>query len=71
VHFCCGGVHFNGQAQVLNVKEEPIPGLYVCGEASGEPHGHDRMGGVALTSAFVFGKIAGEHAVSYGRNNSN
>lgn len=68
VHFCCGGVRFNENAQVTNAEAKAIPGLYVCGEASGGPHGHDRMGGVALTSAFVFGKIAGQHAVNYGRN---
>lgn len=68
VHFCCGGVRFNENAQVINKEAKAIPGLYVCGEASGGPHGHDRMGGVALTSAFVFGKIAGQHAVNYRRN---
>lgn len=62
VHFCCGGVRFNKNAQVIRKDGSVIEGLYVCGEASGGPHGHDRMGGVALTSAFVFGKIAGEQA---------
>lgn len=64
VHFCCGGLRFNENGQVLNKDGNVIEGLYVCGEASGGLHGHDRMGGVALTSAFVFGRIAGRHAVS-------
>lgn len=65
VHFCCGGVRFNKNAEVINTEGKNIPGLYVCGEASGGPHGHDRMGGVALMSAFVFGKIAGYQATLF------
>lgn len=63
VHFCCGGIKFNSKAEVINSSGDIIPGLLVCGEASGGPHGHDRMGGVALMSAFVFGRIAGKQAL--------
>lgn len=62
VHFCCGGIKLNKNAEVVKTDGSAIPGLYVCGEASGGPHGHDRLGGVALTSAFVFGRIAGKKA---------
>ena len=62
VHFCCGGIKLNKNAEVVKTDGSTIPGLYVCGEASGGPHGHDRLGGVALTSAFVFGGIAGKNA---------
>lgn len=62
VHFCCGGIKLNKNAEVVKTDGSTIPGLYVCGEASGGPHGHDRLGGVALTSAFVFGRIAGKNA---------
>lgn len=62
VHFCCGGIKLNKNAEVVKLDGSIIPGLYVCGEASGGPHGHDRLGGVALTSAFVFGRIAGKNA---------
>lgn len=61
VHFCCGGIKLNKNAEVVKLDGSIIPGLYVCGEASGGPHGHDRLGGVALTSAFVFGRIAGKN----------
>ncbi len=44
VHFCCGGIKFNKNAQVVKTNGAIIPRLYVCGEASGGPHGHDRMG---------------------------
>ena len=64
VHFCCGGIKLNKNAEVVKLDGSIIPGLYVCGEASGGPHGHDRLGGVALTSAFVFGRIAGRNAVT-------
>lgn len=46
VHFCCGGIKLNKNAEVVTTSGGIIPGLYVCGEASGGPHGHDRMGGV-------------------------
>lgn len=65
VHFCCGGIKLNAKAEVVRKDGSSIPGLYVCGEASGGPHGHDRLGGVALTSAFVFGRIAGENAAKF------
>ena len=68
VHFCCGGIKLNKNAEVVPTSGGIIPGLYVCGEASGGPHGHDRMGGVALMSAFVFGRIAGKEAVAFGKN---
>ncbi|HAI62555.1 MAG TPA: flavocytochrome c [Parasutterella excrementihominis] len=64
VHFCCGGIKLNKNAEVVKLDGSIIPGLYVCGEASSGPHGHDRLGGVALTSAFVFGRIAGRNAVT-------
>ncbi len=59
VHFCCGGLRFSPRAEVLKKNGDPIPGLYVAGEAAGGAHGHDRMGGVSMTTAFVFGRIAG------------
>lgn len=68
MHFCCGGIKLNKNAEVVTTSGGIIPGLYVCGEASGGPHGHDRMGGVALMSAFVFGRIAGKEAVAFGKN---
>ena len=65
VHFCYGGIKLNKNAEVVSTSGSIIPGLYVCGEASGGPHGHDRMGGVALMSAFVFGGIAGKQASAF------
>ena len=62
VHYCCGGLKFNEKAQVLNTSDEPIAGLYVAGEASGGVHGKDRLGGIGLTDAVVFGRIAGREA---------
>lgn len=65
VHFCCGGIYFNKRAQVIKENLEPIEGLFVAEEAGGGPHGHDRMGGVSLTTAFVFGRIAGKEAAKF------
>ena len=39
VHHTMGGLEINEKAQVLNVKGEPISGLYAAGEATGGVHG--------------------------------
>lgn len=62
LHYCCGGLKFNEKTEVLNRKNELIPGLYVAGEAAGGLHGKDRLGGAGLTEAVVFGRIAGREA---------
>ena len=45
---------------VLN--DEPIPGLYAAGEATGGVHGAVRLGSVAILDCLVFGRIAGTKA---------
>ena len=62
VHYTMGGIVINPQAQVLDVSNHPIPGLYAAGEATTGVHGTNRVGGNGLLDAFVFGKIAGEMA---------
>ena len=63
IHHCMGGVGINVEAQALDVMtDEPIPGLYVAGEAAGGVHGASRLGSCAYTDCLVFGRIAGRNA---------
>ena len=55
-HFFMGGIAVNADG------ESSIPGLLACGEAVGGLHGANRLGGNALSEAFVFGTIAGSRA---------
>ncbi len=62
-----GGPVMNPDAQVLNTNDEPIPGLYECGELAGGANigGSANIGGLANTSTIVWGKIAGTNAAAY------
>ncbi|MDR3672060.1 MAG: flavocytochrome c [Holophaga sp.] len=62
VHFTCGGLRINPKTEVLDLDGKVIPGLYAAGETTGGIHGTNRAGGNALTSSFVFGRIAGANA---------
>lgn len=66
--FTMGGMAINGRAEVVNESEEPIAGLYACGNTSAGLDGGPRAfytGG--MTQCFVLGLIAGEAAVEYVR----
>jgi len=57
------GLRTNGYAQVLNEKNETIPGLYAVGtDMSSIMGGYYPSGGVNLGPAMTFGYIAGRHA---------
>ncbi len=60
VHHTMGGVRINKDAQVLNKKGEPIPGLFAAGEVTGGIHGSNRLGGNAIADVMVFGHKAGQ-----------
>lgn len=62
-----GGPVMNSQAQILNNDDEPIPGLYQCGELIGGANigGSANIGGLANTICVVWGKIAGKAAAEY------
>lgn len=64
VHHTMGGVKINTDAQVIDVDENIIPGLYAAGEITGGIHGANRLGGNALTDTVVFGRIAGTSAAA-------
>ena len=64
ITFTYGGLKINEQGSVLNNDNEPISGLYACGELVGGVFFNGYPGGSGLTSGAVFGRIAG-----YGASN--
>lgn len=62
ITFTYGGVKVNTQGEVLNENNQPIQGLYACGEMVGGVFFHGYPGGSGLTSGAVFGRAAGKSA---------
>ncbi|REH77204.1 flavocytochrome c [Staphylococcus felis] len=62
VHHTMGGLSINTHAQVLDINEQVIPGLYASGEVTGGIHAGNRLGGNALADIFTFGRIAAQTA---------
>jgi succinate dehydrogenase/fumarate reductase flavoprotein subunit len=57
------GLKTNGQAQVLDAHNQPIPGLYAAGsDMASVMGGHYPSGGINLGPAMTFGYIAARHA---------
>ncbi|WEV37970.1 FAD-dependent oxidoreductase [Lactobacillus sp. ESL0680] len=65
-----GGLKINTNAQVLDVSNKPIAGVYAAGEsATGQIFVHTYPStGTMLTTCTVFGRIAGNNAASYAKN---
>lgn len=58
-----GGAMITPQAQPIDVvTEQPIPGVFVCGEASAGSYGYIRLTACGSLDCGVFGMIAGENA---------
>ena len=65
IHHTMGGIKINEKAEVLDAKDNAIPGLYAAGEVTGGIHGGNRLGGNAVADICVYGKIAAESALKY------
>ncbi|WP_394201201.1 flavocytochrome c [Shewanella waksmanii] len=65
VHHTMGGVKIDSKAEIMNAKQQVIPGLYGAGEVTGGVHGANRLGGNAISDIITFGKLAGEEAAKY------
>ena len=63
--FAFGGVAITPDAEVLDTRDEVIPGLFGAGNSTGGLFYNNYPGGTGLTNAAVFGKIAAESAVEY------
>ncbi len=64
-HYVMGGIRVNGESQMSTV-----PGLFAAGECAAGLHGANRLGGNSLSDLIVFGKLAGEHAAKFAKENS-
>lgn len=63
VHHCMGGLQTDSEARVIDiVTDQPIPGLFAAGEATGGVHGAVRLGSCATLDCLVNGRIAGRAA---------
>ncbi len=58
-----GGIAIDSRTRAFGVEDDQIiPGLFVCGEASGGVHGAVRVTGCSTVDCTVFGRIAGAEA---------
>ena len=58
-----GGLQTDSDARVIDiVTDQPIPGLFAAGEATGGVHGAVRLGSCATLDCLVNGRIAGRAA---------
>jgi len=63
--FAFGGLKINTDSQVLDRREEPIPGLWAVGNSTAEFFYGNYPGGSALSRGATFGKRAGRNAADY------
>ncbi|MDJ0918553.1 MAG: fumarate reductase (quinol) flavoprotein subunit [Woeseiaceae bacterium] len=62
VHYTMGGIAADGTTATA------LPGLFACGECSSVGiHGANRLGSNSLAELAVFGKLAGENAAAFAR----
>lgn len=59
VHSTMGGLRIDPSARVLDVRGQPMPGLFAAGEIVTSVHGANRIGGNGIAAAMTFGRIAG------------
>jgi tricarballylate dehydrogenase len=64
ITFTFGGVKINTEAQVLDMSDHPIPGLYAAGEMAAGVFYFNYPGSSGLTNGTVFGRIAGRNAAA-------
>jgi len=63
-HYMMGGVRVDSDTQMSRVS-----GLFAAGECAAGINGANRLGGNSLSDLLVLGKLAGEHAAIYAKNN--
>jgi tricarballylate dehydrogenase len=64
ITFTFGGLRVDLRAQVQDIEDQPIRGLYAAGELLGGLFYHNYPGGAGLMAGSVFGKTAGESAAA-------
>ena len=66
ITFTYGGLKVDKNGSVLDIKDNPIKGLFACGELVGGVFFNGYPGGSGLTSGAVFGRMAGYGSVKEG-----
>jgi tricarballylate dehydrogenase len=67
ITFTYGGIKIDSNANVLDVDDAAIPGIYSAGEMVGGIFYFNYPGGSGLTNGTVFGRIAGRNAALLAR----
>ncbi|MBI4192739.1 MAG: FAD-dependent tricarballylate dehydrogenase TcuA [Betaproteobacteria bacterium] len=65
ITFTYGGVKINADANIVDIDDRPIRGLYSAGEMVGGIFYFNYPGGSGLTNGTVFGRIAGREAARF------
>ena len=67
ITFTFGGVKIDTGCHVLDIEDQPIPGLYASGEMVGGLFYFNYPGSSGLMSGAVFGRISGQSAGAYAK----
>ena len=62
ITFTFGGLKIDTTARVLDIEDEPLPGLYAAGELVGGLYYFNYPGSTGLMAGAVFGRLAGRGA---------
>jgi len=65
ITFTFGGLKIDTTTRVLDIADEPLPGLYAAGELVGGLFYYNYPGSSGLMAGSVFGRIAGREAAAY------
>jgi len=65
-HYMMGGVRVDAETQMST-----LPGLFAAGECAAGLHGANRLGGNSLSDLLVFGRLAGDFAAKFAKENGN
>jgi tricarballylate dehydrogenase len=67
ITFTFGGLKIDTTTHVLDIEDEPIPGLYAAGELIGGLYYFNYPGSTGLMAGSVFGRIAGREAAQFAK----
>jgi tricarballylate dehydrogenase len=70
ITFTYGGIRIDASANVLDIDDQPIAGLYSAGEMVGGLFYFNYPGGSGLTNGTVFGRIAGRKGAEHARRHA-
>ena len=62
ITYTYGGLKIDTHAQVVDMEDRPIPGLFAAGEIVGGIFFHNSLRAGGLMHGAVFGKLAGANA---------